>query len=134
MAETTDKRPRTIAEVSAFIRRNWPKERSPLRWRKVTERIIRSHCDRFQVERRGEGDAVRYFAFLLPTTVIGYRILTAEQAKQICEQHASPLPLEAPREVGAATTLPGWGGNASARAVSGPSTPPMEREPGCDDE
>lgn len=97
MAETTNKRPRTIEEMSAYIhRRNWPKERSPLRWRKVADRLYRSNCNRFQVERRGEGASTRYFAFILPTTVIGHRLLTEEQAKQICERRASPLPLEPP--------------------------------------
>lgn len=84
----------TIDEVRAKIRRNFPNERSPLRWGKVSDRIIRSSCKRFQVERRGEGDATRFYAFILPDTVIGHRLITPEQAKQICEQHASPLPLE----------------------------------------
>lgn len=100
---------RTLEEVRAKIRRNWPKERSPLRWRKVGDRLMRSHCDRFQVERRGDGDNTRYFAFILPTTVIGHRIATEEQAKAICEQHASPLALE-------------------------PAPVMVEREPGSDDD
>lgn len=114
MAETTERRPRTIEEVSAYIRqRNCPTERSPLYWRKVADRLLRSHDNRFQVERRGEGDATRYFAFILPDTVIGYRLLSEDQAKQVCEYHASPLPLEPPK----------------------PAAPPLvEREPGCDDE
>lgn len=102
--------------------RNFPKERSPLRWRKITDRIIRSHDDRFQVEQRGEGEATRYFAFLLPATVIGHRLLTPEQAKEICEQHASPLPLEVkPPAVAPAASLT-------------PEVFHVEREPGCDDE
>ncbi len=84
----------TMEQVRERIRRNFPKERSPLRWRKVSDRIIRSHDNRFQIERRGEDAATRYFAFILPDTVIGHRLLSAEQAKTICEQHASPLPLE----------------------------------------
>lgn len=84
----------TIDEVRARIRGNFPKERSPLRWRKFADRILHSQCNRYSVERRGEGDATRYYAFILPTTVIGHRLLTADQAKQICERHSSPLPLE----------------------------------------
>jgi hypothetical protein len=111
MTETTERRPRTIEEMSAYIRaRNSPKERSPLHWRKVTERIVRSTCERFQVERRGEGDSTRFFAFIRPDKVIGHRLLTEEQAKQVCEGHASPLPLEPAPE------------------------PFIEREPGCDDD
>lgn len=84
----------TIDEIRARIRKNFPKERSPLRWRKVNDRRLVSACNRFVIERRGEGDAARYTAKLKPDTVIGHRLLTAEQAKTLCEQHASPLPLE----------------------------------------
>lgn len=98
------------------IRRNLPKERSALQWRKVADRLMRSHCNRFQIERRGEGEAVRYFAFLLPDTVIGHRLLTSDHAKQICEQHASPLSLE------------------PAQAPAAPEVFHVEREPGEDDE
>jgi len=115
--ETPERRPRSIEEVSAYIhRRNWPKERKALIWRKIDERRSRSHCNRFQVERRGEGEATRYFAFILPTTVIGHRLASLEQAKEVCERHASPLPLEPPQ------------------AEPAPQVPPIEREPGSDDE
>jgi len=99
----------TIEQVRAKIQRNFPKERSPLRWARVSDRIIRSTCGRFQIERRGDEAATRYFAFMRPDKVIGARLGSAEQAKTICEQHASPLPLE-------------------------PVTPAIEREPGCDDD
>lgn len=84
----------TIDEVRAKIRKNFPNERSPLRWGKISDRIIRSTCRRFQIERRGDGDATRFYAFILPDKVIGHRLLTADQARSICESHASPLPLE----------------------------------------
>jgi len=98
MAETVErKRPRTIEEMSAYIHQhNWPNKRSPLIWRRLDERHTRSHDNRFQVERRGDGDSERFFAFILPTTVIGHRLASLEQAKEICEQNASPLPLETP--------------------------------------
>ena len=83
-----------IDQVRARIRRNFPKERSPLHWRKVNNNRIVSTCDRFVIERRGDGDAARYTAKLKPDTVIGHRLMTAENAKELCEQHASPLPLE----------------------------------------
>jgi hypothetical protein len=84
----------TLDHVRARIRNNFPKERSALRWRKVNEHRIVSVCDRFVIERRGEGDATRFWAKLKPDTVIGHRLFSAERAKEICEQHASPLPLE----------------------------------------
>lgn len=99
-----------LAKIRAKIQRNLPKERSPLHWRKVADRLMRSHCNRFQVEKRGDGEAVRYYAFILPDRVIGHRLLTADQAKEVCERHASPLPLDAPA-----------------------TTPVVDREPGSDD-
>jgi hypothetical protein len=126
----------TLDDVRAKIRRNFPNERSPLRWGKISDRIIRSTCGRFQVERRGDDDAARYFAFILPTTVIGHRLLTEDHAKQICEQHASPLPLEAASAGTSgvpATTLQGVGSIALPMSTVGRSTAPIEREPGCDD-
>jgi hypothetical protein len=83
-----------IDRIRRKIRYNFPRERSPLRWGKVSDRCIRSTCNRFQIERRGDGDAQRFYAFILPDTVIGHRLMSAEQARTICEQHASPLPLE----------------------------------------
>ena len=117
--ETVDKRPRTIEEVSAYIRRrNWPKARSPIIWRKVNEHTLMSHCGRFVIDRHGDGDAARFTAKLRPMTVIGHRCLTQDQAKQICEAHASPLPLEPPKTESPPPPVEGV----------------IEREPGCDDE
>ena len=87
----------TLEQVRAKIRKNFPKERTALRWKKVTEHRIVSHCDRFVIDRHGEGDATRYTAKRKPDTVIGHRLLTSDKAKEICEQHASPLPLEPKR-------------------------------------
>ncbi len=100
----------TFEQVRAKIQRNKPKERAPLRWRKVNEHCIVSTCERFVIDRHGDGDAARFTAKLRPMTVIGHRCLTADQAKSICEAHASPLPLEEP------------------------PAPVVDREPGCDDE
>jgi len=111
-----------LAKVRAKIRQNFPKERKALIWRKVSENTIRSECGRFRIERRGEGAAERFTAFLHPATVIGHRMGTAAMAKEVCEQHASPLPLE-PLEKPVQPTL------------SGPATLPLvEREPGSDDD
>jgi len=114
--ETAERRRLSFEEVRAKIQRNKPKERSPIIWRKVNEHSIVSHCGRFVIDRHGEGDAARFTAKLRPLTIIGHRCSTAEQAKQICEAHASPLPLEAPP------------------AESAPQSPLVDREPGCDDE
>ena len=84
----------TFEKVRSKIQRNMPKVRKPLEWKKITERIIRSKCDRFQIERRGEDEGTRYYAFILPDIVIGHRLATPEFAKQVCEQHAVPKPLE----------------------------------------
>ena len=114
----------TLEEVRARIRQNFPPERTALRWGKVTDRIIRSTCGRFQIEKRGDGEATRFYAFLRPDTVIGHRLMSAEQAKAVCEQHASPLPLEAPPATDAPVPLVG----------RVPGSIPPEREPGCDDD
>jgi len=62
------------------------------------------------VEKTGEGEAARYTAKILPTSIVGNRRYTLEQAQEDRNRQASPLPLE-------------------------PTAPPLlEREPGCGDE
>lgn len=100
-----------LAKMRARIRKNFPNPNAALQWRKVSASRIVSHCGRFAVDKHGEGDAVRYTAFLLPLTVIGARLFTSDAAKEVCNRHASPLPLESPQQ---------------AELV--------EREPGSDDE
>jgi hypothetical protein len=95
-----------IAQARARIRRNFPSETAPLHWRKDSGNRLVSTCGRFAIERHGEGEKARYTAKLQPHSVIGVSLGTAEQAKEVCNRHASPLPLE----------------------------PPAEREPGSDDE
>lgn len=85
-----------LAQVRARIRKYFPDERSPLQWRRDTPNRLLSTCGRFAIEKSGEGDAVRYDAKLKPSTIIGHRRYTLEQAKEDCNRHASPLPLEGP--------------------------------------
>jgi len=99
-----------LAQAHARIRKNFPNERSPLQWRRDSANRLISHCGKFSIEKSGSGDGVRYTAKLLPNAVIGLRRYTLEEAKQDCDSHASPLPLEPP------------------------ITEAVEREPGSDDE
>ena len=85
-----------LAKMRERIRRNFPDPRAPLQWRKDSETRLVSHCGRFAIEKHGEGDAVRYTAKLQPHSVIGVRLFTAESAKEVCNRHASPLPLDEP--------------------------------------
>jgi hypothetical protein len=94
------------------IRKNFPAERAPLQWRRVSENRLTSHCNRFSIERTGTGDAARYTAILEPASIIGARRYTVDEAKQDCNRHASPLPLEPEPSL----------------------TEAVEREPGSDDE
>lgn len=100
-----------IAKARERIRKNFPDERAALQWRRDTDKRIVSTCGRFAIEKTGEGDAARYTAKQQPHSVIGVRRYTLEQAKEDCNRHASPLPLEA-----------------------SPAAPVVEREPGSDDE
>lgn len=92
------------------IRQNFPNERAPLTWRKTSATRIVSHCGKFAIEKTGDGDATRYTAKIQPHSIIGNRRYTLEEAKDDCNRHASPLPLEPP------------------------ITEAVEREPGSDDE
>lgn len=87
-----------LAQVRERIRQNFPPARAALRWRKDTERRLVSECGRFAIEKTGDGDSARYVAKMQPHSVIGVRLYTAEAAKQICDRHASPLPLEVTHE------------------------------------
>jgi len=128
MSETTT-RP-TFQSVQEKIRRNFPKEHKPLLWQKVTDRIIRSACGRFQVEKRGDGPQSRYYAFIRPDTVIGYRMGTPEQAKEICDHHAAALLKPPPAPIHHAAT-----DKAPGDVVKAPDNVfPVEREPGSDDD
>lgn len=102
-----------LAKVRERIRKNFPDERSPLTWRRDSATRLVSSCNRFAIEKTGDGEAARYTAKLLPASVIGNRRYTLEQAKADCEAQASPLPLEAPKPV--------------------PLIEAVEREPGSDD-
>lgn len=102
-----------LAKVREKIRRNFPDGRAALHWRHDSPTRLVSTCGRFSIDKHGEGDAQRYTAKLQPNTVIGHRRFTLEQAKEDCNRHASPLPLEEPPPA---------------------QTPFVEREPGCDDE
>lgn len=85
-----------IQRVRDRIRRNFPKENAPLHWKKISESRIESTCGRFWVDKHGKGEAVRYTAMMKPLTPLGHRLMSAEQAKGICERHASPLDLPLP--------------------------------------
>jgi hypothetical protein len=85
-----------IAKVRERIRKNFPDERAALTWRKDSGSRIVSTCGRFAIERHGDGAATRYTAKLQPHSVIGINLLTADLAKDVCNRHASPLPLEDP--------------------------------------
>lgn len=99
-----------MAKIRERIRKNFPNAHAALQWRKQSNTRIVSHCDRFAIDRAGEGDAVRYTAILKPHSILAARLFTLEQAKEVCNRHASPLPLE-------------------------PQQPALiEREPGSDDE
>jgi hypothetical protein len=102
-----------IARARERIRKNFPNERAPLQWRRDSPTRMVSTCGRFAIEKSGEGEAVRYTAKLQPHSIIGCRRFTVEQAKEDCDRHASPLPLESPGT---------------------PELPLVEREPGSDDE
>jgi hypothetical protein len=116
--ETLAKRSRAedeTAELRMFkvrerIRKNFPDERAALQWRRDSATRLVSTCGRFAIEKHGEGEAARYTAKLQPHSIIGNRRYTLEQAKEDCNSHASPLPLEPPL------------------------TEAVEREPGSDDE
>lgn len=105
-----------MAKARERIRKNFPDDRAPLTWRRDTPTRLVSTCGRFAVEKTGEGDAARYTAKLLPHSVIGNRRYTPDQAKEDCCRHASPLPLEQPKEPVQA------------------ELPAVDREPGSDDE
>lgn len=83
-----------MAKIRERIRRNFPNQHAALQWRKVSASRIVSHDKRFAVDKHGEGDAVRYSAILLPLTVLAARLFTSDAAKEVCNRHASPLPLE----------------------------------------
>jgi hypothetical protein len=102
-----------LAKARERIRKNFPDGRAPLHWRRDTPTRMVSSCGRFAIEKHGDGEAARYTAKLLPHSIIANRRYTLEQAKEDCNRHASPLPLE--------------GGGPAA-------TEPVEREPGSDDE
>lgn len=85
-----------IKRVREMIRKNFPNPRAALTWRKETDSRIVSTCGRFAIERHGEGDTARYTAKLQPHGVIGVSLHSADLAKEICNRHASPLPLEDP--------------------------------------
>lgn len=103
-----------LAKARERIRANFPDGRAALHWRRDTPNRLVSTCGRFAVEKTGDGDAARYTAKLLPHSIIGNRRYTPDQAKEDCCRHASPLPLEQPKEP------------VQAELV--------EREPGSDDE
>jgi hypothetical protein len=102
-----------LAKVRDRIRKNFPNERAALHWRRDTPTRLVSICGRFAIEKTGEGEALRYTAKLLPHSVIGNRRFSLEQAKEDCNSHASPLPLE---------------------PAQPELAPVVEREPGSDDE
>lgn len=102
-----------IAKARERIRANFPDARAPLTWRRDSATRMVSTCGRFSVEKHGDGEAARYTA-KTGLTVIGHRRYTAEQAKDDCCRHVSPLPLE-PEKPAQADIL-------------------TEREPGSDDE
>lgn len=101
-----------LAKARERIRKNFPNERAAVQWRRDTPTRLASTCGRFAIEKTGDGEAARYTAKLLPHSIIGSRRYTVEQAKEDCNRHASPLPLEAPP----------------------PIIEEVEREPGSDDE
>lgn len=103
-----------LAKARERIRKNFPDARAALQWRRDSPSRMVSSCGRFSIEKHGEGDAARYTAKLQPHSVIGVRRYTLDQAKEDCNRHASPLPLEAPKQA------------CLNEAV--------EREPGSDDE
>lgn len=112
-----------IAKVRERIRRNMPTERAPLQWRQTGKRMV-STDGRFAIEKEGKKDAARYTAKLLMITgetVIGHRLFTYEAAKELCCNHASPLPLEPKNDV-------------SPEPKPAAGTHLREREPGEDDE
>lgn len=100
-----------LNKVRERIRRNFPDIRAPLQWRRASATLMVSLCNRFAIEKVGEGEAARYNAKLLPNSVLGHRRYTLDLAKDDCNRHASPLPLEPP-----------------------PQLPLIDREPGSDDE
>lgn len=83
-----------LAKMRERIRKNFPNPRDPLRWRKDSDTRLVSTCGRFAIEKHGEGDATRYTAKRQPHAVLAHRLFTAEQAKEVCNRHASPLPLD----------------------------------------
>ncbi len=103
-----------LAKIREQIRRNFPDGRAALQWRRDSPFRMVSTCNRFAIDKLGDGETTRYNAVLLPHTLIGHRRFTVEQAKEDCCRHASPLPLEEPKP---------------------PVQPELiDREPGSDDE
>lgn len=99
-----------MQKARARIRKNFPNERAALQWRRDSPNRLVSTCGKFAIEKSGEGDGVRYTAKKQPHSIIGNRRYTLDEAKEDCNRHASPLPLE-----------PGL-------------NEAVEREPGSDDE
>lgn len=85
---------RAIARAKAICQRNMPDPRAPLQWKKLSESVIASTCGRYRIARHGEGVTERFSAYLFPNAVLGERLITVQEAKDICGRHASPLPLE----------------------------------------
>jgi hypothetical protein len=85
-----------IAKLRERIRKNFPDDRAALTWRKDSPSRLVSTCGRFAIERHGDGDQARYTAKLQPHSVIGVSLMSADLAKDVCNRHASPLPLEDP--------------------------------------
>lgn len=121
-----------ILKVREKIRKNFPSSTSSLVWRKASENRIVSTCGRFAIDRFGSGDAVRFNARMLPMTVIGHRLTTAAQAKEVCDRHVSALVLPLPLSSGtsapvvAATASSSSGGAPEEALASQSMTPAAE--------
>ena len=83
-----------LAKIRERIKKNFPNPRAALTWRRDSPTRTVSTCGRFAIEKHGEDDKARYTAKLQPHSVIGANLLSAEIAKEVCNRHASPLPLE----------------------------------------
>ena len=109
-----------IQKIRERIRRYFPSEGAKIIWQKASPNRIESLDRRFSVERLGSGDATRYTA-KMKLTVIGHRLLTAREAKEICERYAMTPEVK----VGSPPGAP-----ATADATPTPTAdPPVSRTP-----
>lgn len=84
----------TLEKVRAKIARNLPKQtHSSLTWSKISNCTLKSECGRFTIGKCMVKGVNSYEAWL-GKTPLGFRLDSADAAKQLCESHARNLEKE----------------------------------------